>query len=445
MELIDIIINAAQESFLHVGVLLGVVILIFGYIDYKTSGNIVNILENNKRIQPIIGAILGIIPGCGGSIILIPLYVKNKVSFGALVATLVSSMGDAAFILISTDIKSYLGVSLISFVTAIICGYIVDMLHLDKKLKLRKSKLYNCNCSNPQKTDFEKGLRIDLNAKKHIGHEENDEVDHALHHNEKRKISKLGYKFTHSIGYKIYYLLIILGLIITLASGEGLVHNHSHTTSYSQEHVHQNDHDHDNSHDHDHEHEEEHINENEHDTTDTHIHEHEILSIESIIALLGLALSIIYTVLSKKYIKNTTHEEVESKILSFKEMIIHSASETAFVITWIFIGYLVYDLGVMVLGGEEVLHSILLVNGMISVVIGAVLGIVPGCGIQIIFISLYSKGIIPFAALVANSISQDGDALFPLIAMDKKSALWATILTTIPAILIGFVVYVVMN
>lgn len=158
MELIDIIINAAQESFLHVGVLLGVVILIFGYIDYKTSGNIVNILENNKRIQPIIGAILGIIPGCGGSIILIPLYVKNKVGFGALVATLVSSMGDAAFILISTDIKSYLGVSLISFVTAIICGYIVDMLHLDKKLKLRKSKLYNCNCSNPQKTDFEKGL-----------------------------------------------------------------------------------------------------------------------------------------------------------------------------------------------------------------------------------------------------------------------------------------------
>ena len=61
------------------------------------------------------------------------------------------------------------------------------------------------------------------------------------------------------------------------------------------------------------------------------------------------------------------------------------------------------------------------------------------------FISLYSKGVIPFAALVANSISQDGDALFPLIAMDKKSALWATILTTIPAIVIGFIVYIVMH
>lgn len=406
MELIEIIINAAQESFLHVGVLLGIVILIFGYIDYKTGGNIVDILDKNKRIQPIIGAILGIIPGCGGSIILMPLYVKNKVSFGALVATLISSMGDAAFILISSDIKEYLGVSLISFVTAIVCGYMVDILHLDEKLKLRKDKLHNCDCTNHEKTDFEKGLKIDLNANKHIGHKENDEVDHALHHNEKRNMSKLGYKFTHSIGYKIFYLLIIVGLIIMISHGEGAEHAHSHV----------------------------------------HSHEEGLeLSFEGVISLLGLTLSIVYTALSKKYIKNSTHEVVESKILSFKEMIIHSASETAFVITWIFVGYLVYDLGVMIIGGEEVLNSILLVNGMITVLIGALLGVIPGCGIQVIFISLYSKGVMPFAALVANSISQDGDALFPLIAMDKKSALWAKILNLIPAIIIGFVVYFIMS
>lgn len=407
MGLIEIIINAAQESFLHVGVLLGIVILIFGYIDYKTGGNMVDILDKNKRMQPIIGSILGIIPGCGGSIILMPLYVKNKVSFGALVATLISSMGDAAFILISTDFKSYLGVSVISFISAIICGYIVDILHLDEKLKLRKYKLDNCNCTNYKKTDFEKGLKINLNAKKHIGHEENDEVDHVLHHNEKRNMSKLGYKFTHAIGYKLFYLLIIVGLIVTMLNhGEGAEHAHSQIYS----------------------------------------HEEGLkLTFESIVSLLGLTLSIIYTLLSKKYIKNSTHEVVESKILSFKEMVIHSASETVFVIIWIFIGYLIYDLGVMLIGGEEVLHSILLVNGMIAVVIGALLGIIPGCGIQVIFISLFSKGVMPFAALVANSISQDGDALFPLIAMDKKSALWAKVLNLIPALIIGFVVYFIMN
>ena len=83
MELIQIITNAAQEAFIHVGILLGIVILLFGFLDYKTGGNIVNILEKNKKLQPIIGALLGVIPGCGGCIILIPLNVKNKVSIGS--------------------------------------------------------------------------------------------------------------------------------------------------------------------------------------------------------------------------------------------------------------------------------------------------------------------------------------------------------------------------
>jgi len=481
MEFIEIIISAAQEAFMHVGVLLAIVILLFGFLDYKTGGNIVNILEKNKKLQPILGAILGVIPGCGGSIILIPLYVKNKVSFGALAATLISSMGDAAFILISTDIKSYIFVSLISFITAAICGYIFDMLHIDEKLKLRKNKLDNCNCSTNQNKDFDKGMKIDLCTRKHIGHEENDEIDHALHHSQKNHMSKFGYKFTHSIGYKLFYAFIILGLILTLVSGEGLVHDHSHTSSHTEEHTHEleedsenvHDHDHeseetsDHTHDHDHEseetsehthdhdHESEETSEHTHDhnheieeaTGDTHIHSHshEVLSIESLISILGIALSIAYTLISKKYLKNSTHEEVESKISSFKEMIIHTASEAAFVITWIFIGYLIYDIAVMFIGGEQVLNSVLLASGPITVIIGAMLGIIPGCGIQVIFISLYAKGAMPFAALIANSISQDGDALFPLIAMDKKSALWATILTTIPAILVGLIVYFVMN
>ena len=454
MELIEIIINAAQEAFMHVGVLLAIVILLFGFLDYKTGGNIVNILEKNKKIQPILGAILGVIPGCGGSIILIPLYVKNKVSFGALTATLISSMGDAAFILISTDIKSYIGVSIISFITAVICGYIFDMLHIDEKLNLRKNKLDNCNCSNNQEKEFDKGMKIDLCYTRHIGHEENDEIDHALHHGNKNHISKFGYKFTHSIGYKLFYIFIILGLIVTLVSGNGLAHNHSHKTSQTQENVNEqyieeHNHVHENEvhEEHNHSHEDEIYAEHTHDNESviSEGHNHKLISIESLMSICGIILSITYTLISKKYIKNSTHEEVESKISSFKEMIIHTASEATFVITWIFIGYLIYDIAVMLIGGEEILNSVLLASGPITVIIGAVLGIIPGCGVQVIFISLYAKGAMPFAALIANSISQDGDALFPLIAMDKKSALWATILTTIPALLVGFIVYFIMH
>ena len=48
---------------------------------------------------------------------------------------------------------------------------------------------------------------------------------------------------------------------------------------------------------------------------------------------------------------------------------------------------------------------------------------------------------IPFSALVANAISQDGDALFPLMAIDMKAAIIATIYTTIPGVITGVLVY----
>ncbi|HSH34666.1 putative manganese transporter, partial [Schnuerera sp.] len=70
-------------------------------------------------------------------------------------------------------------------------------------------------------------------------------------------------------------------------------------------------------------------------------------------------------------------------------------------------------------------------------------GIIPGCGPQIIFVTLYTKGMLPFAALLANAISQDGDALFPLIAIDKKSALWSTGFNTIAALIVGLLAYLI--
>ncbi len=69
------------------------------------------------------------------------------------------------------------------------------------------------------------------------------------------------------------------------------------------------------------------------------------------------------------------------------------------------------------------------------------MGLIPGCGPQVIFVTLFTRGWLPFAAVLSNAISQDGDTLFPLLAMDKRSSLWATVITTIPAILFGILVY----
>jgi hypothetical protein len=82
-----------------------------------------------------------------------------------------------------------------------------------------------------------------------------------------------------------------------------------------------------------------------------------------------------------------------------------------------------------------------LATGILAIIIGVTVGIIPGCGPQIIFVTLYINGLVPFSALLANAISQDGDALFPLIAIDRRSALWATVINKLPALLFALIFY----
>jgi hypothetical protein len=70
--------------------------------------------------------------------------------------------------------------------------------------------------------------------------------------------------------------------------------------------------------------------------------------------------------------------------------------------------------------------------------IGVLAGFLPGCGPQIIITTLYLSGTIPMSALVGNAISNDGDALFPAIALAPKVALVATLYSAIPALIIAY-------
>jgi hypothetical protein len=76
-----------------------------------------------------------------------------------------------------------------------------------------------------------------------------------------------------------------------------------------------------------------------------------------------------------------------------------------------------------------------------SPLIAVVIGLLPGCGPQIVITTLYIQGIIPLSALVGNAISNDGDALFPALAMVPKAALIATLYSAIPALLVSYLLF----
>ena len=51
---------------------------------------------------------------------------------------------------------------------------------------------------------------------------------------------------------------------------------------------------------------------------------------------------------------------------------------------------------------------------------------------------MYLSGIIPLSAQIGNALSNDGDALFPAIAIAPKVAIVATLYSAVPAIILAY-------
>jgi hypothetical protein len=78
--------------------------------------------------------------------------------------------------------------------------------------------------------------------------------------------------------------------------------------------------------------------------------------------------------------------------------------------------------------------------GVLAVTVAAALvGAIPGCGPQIFLARLFIAGGLPLPAAVANTVGQHGDAIFPLLARNRKAALGVTALQAALAIAIGVV------
>ena len=58
-------------------------------------------------------------------------------------------------------------------------------------------------------------------------------------------------------------------------------------------------------------------------------------------------------------------------------------------------------------------------NHLVLLVVACVVGLVPQSGPHLIFLTLFTKGIVPFSVLLASSIVQDGHGMLPLLAESR--------------------------
>ena len=113
--------------------------------------------------------------------------------------------------------------------------------------------------------------------------------------------------------------------------------------------------------------------------------------------------------------------------------------DTCFVTVWVVFAYLIYELGIYFL--EIDLKQIFQIWAPLVPFIAILVGFIPGCGPQLIVATMYLNGLVPFSAEVGNAISNDGDALFPAIAMVPKAADIATLYSALPALLVAYCYY----
>lgn len=124
--LLDSILDALHDTWLMLP-LLYVVYLFLEYLQRKNDQND-SFFWNLQKYGPLFGALLGLIPQCGFSILAATLYVSRNITLGTMIAVFIATSDEAVPILISEPkLIPSLGLLLVlKFVIAAACGFFID-------------------------------------------------------------------------------------------------------------------------------------------------------------------------------------------------------------------------------------------------------------------------------------------------------------------------------
>lgn len=79
----------------------------------------------------------------------------------------------------------------------------------------------------------------------------------------------------------------------------------------------------------------------------------------------------------------------------------------------------------------------------VMILLAALIGIIPESGPHMVFLILYSKGLIPFSVLLVSTLSQDGHGLLPLLSHTIKDTLNVQLFTTGFSLIIGLILILI--
>ena len=124
-EFSHLFLDVLRNSVLITGLVM-IMMLMIEYVNIHSHGKWFTRLRQNRFGQVVLGAVLGIVPGCMGGFAAVSMYSHKLLTFGALVAMMIASSGDEAFVMLAMIPKQALLLMAILFVVALAAGWLVD-------------------------------------------------------------------------------------------------------------------------------------------------------------------------------------------------------------------------------------------------------------------------------------------------------------------------------
>ena len=363
-----------------------IMMLVIEYINVVTKGNWDRMLSRWKAGQWIFGAFLGATPGCLGAYAIVSLYMHRVATFGALVAAMIATSGDEAFVMLAMFPKQALLLFAILFILGILAGCAADLIG-----KRRKTD------SNHHIADYTPSHDSELRCVPFSRREITDQWKNCS---------------AHRGWLTVFLALFLLGVISgqTGHSHQDPTHDPQHAPAHSSPEGEGGTHD------------------TQHAAGDTHTeiddHQSETTTpwnwIRITLLLSGLVGLLIVVTVPDHFLEEHLWNHI-------------ARTHVWRIFLWTVGALLLVHLIMAHVGAETLVQQ----GRLPLLVIACLIGIIPESGPHLVFVTLYAQGAIPFSVLLTSSIVQDGHGMIPLLAHSRRAFVVVKAINILIGLLVG--------
>ncbi|MFD7011094.1 putative manganese transporter [Rhodococcus jostii] len=403
-DLLEALGDPLVDAFLGIGVLVALMLAVMGWARGRWGARWDGWLLRYPKCGPLLAATLSLPPGCSGVIATVTLYGQRRVTYGTVIAALLATMGDSAWLLLAADPMLALELKALFFVVGALGGSFVDWARIEPRTRQLSTDVSRQGLTavvttlRPRDTAQSSNSLQLLSRRPAISAPPPSPpvsgpvrswwkttepccVEPGLRSGESETGRPDGFLIA-------FWSVIAVGIVLAIPAEFNLIDEEAFPTIFG-------------------------------------------MNSYMAVGLVGFAVACAVFLRGRSHQHDCDCVDASSRLVQLR----HTAYSASFMIVLVGLVTLASAAVTEVTGFDP---AVLPFHGALGVIVASLVGLLPSCGLEVVVAGLFLSGGLPLPALLAYLISHDGAGLLPLFAVHRRSAIISTVLTTVPALLIGF-------